>query len=176
MAIPQSTLAFSIANLRRSQSHLSQFFPPSALSFSSVLILKKIAMSQFQLLLVSCFAVLGLASCGEPQASAPETSNAAQAAASPAAGFTALKNVTEKTTAAIQSGKLDDAKATFGKFEDSWKTVEDGVKAKSSRTYNAVEENLDTVNGELKNKQPDKAKLLAALQTLNQTIAMAAKP
>jgi hypothetical protein len=176
MALPQSTLAFSIANLRRSPSHLSQFFTPGALSFSPSLILKKVVMSRFQLLLVSCLAVLGLASCGEPQASAPETSNAAQAAASPAAGFTALKNVTEKTTAAIKSGKLNDARATFGKFEDSWKTVEDGVKTKSSKTYDAVEENLDTVNGELKNKQPDKAKLLAALQTLNQTIAMAAKP
>ncbi len=134
-------------------------------------------MSRFQLLLVSCFAVLGLASCGEPQASVPETSsNAAQAAANPAAGFTSLKDVTEKTTTAIKSGKFDEAKATFGKFEDSWKTVEDGVKAKSSKTYNAVEEGLDTVNGELKNKQPDKAKLLAALQSLSQTIATAAKP
>lgn len=134
-------------------------------------------MSRFQLFLVSGLAVLGLASCGEPQASLPETSsNAAQAAANPAAGFTNLKDVTEKTTTAIKSGKLDEAKANFGKFEDSWKTVEDGVKAKSAKTYDAVEESLDTVNGELKNKQPDKAKMLAALQSLSQTIAMAAKP
>jgi hypothetical protein len=130
-------------------------------------------MRRFQLLLVSCFAVLGLASCGEPQASISETSNVAQAVANPAAGFTSLKDVTEKTATAIKAGKFDDAKATFGKFEDSWKIVEDGVKEKSAKTYDAVEENLDTVNSELKNKQPEKTKLLAALQSLSQTIAMA---
>jgi outer membrane cobalamin receptor len=132
-------------------------------------------MRRFQLLLVSCFAVLGLAGCGNPQASISETSNVAQAVTNPAAGFTSLKDVTEKTATAIKSGKLDDAKATFGKFEDSWKIVEDGVKAKSSKTYDAVEESLDMVNRELKNKQPEKTKLLDALQSLSQTIAIAAK-
>jgi len=136
-------------------------------------------MSRFQLLLVGSLALLGLSSCGDPQASAPETSSTAavktEAAANPAAGFTALQNVTEKTTAAVKAEKFDQAKADFEKFEDSWKTVEDGVKVKSSKTYDAIEAGLDSVNGELKNKQPDKAKMLAALQSLSQSIVTASK-
>jgi hypothetical protein len=137
-------------------------------------------MSRFKLLLVGgSLALLGLSSCGDPQTSVPETSSTAavktEAAANPAAGFTALQNVTEKTTAAVKAGKFDQAKADFEKFEDAWKTVEDGVKVKSSKTYDAIEEGLDSVNGELKNKQPDKAKMLTALQSLSQNIVTAAK-
>lgn len=137
-------------------------------------------MSRFQLLLVSSLALFGLSSCGDPQASAPEKASTAavktEAATNPAAGFTALQNVTEKTTAVVKSGKFEQAKADFEKFEDSWKIVEDGVKVKSSKTYDAIEEGLDSVNSELKNKQPDKAKVLASLQSLSQNIATAAKP
>jgi hypothetical protein len=136
-------------------------------------------MSRFQLFLVGSFALLGLSSCGEPQASVPETSSTAAvktgAIVNPAAGFVTLQSVTEKTTTAVNAGKFDQAKTEFEKFEDSWKTVEDGVKAKSSKTYAAVEDGLDTMNGELKNKQPDKVKMLAALKSLNQGIATASK-
>jgi hypothetical protein len=136
-------------------------------------------MSRFQSLLVSSLLLLGLGSCGTTEASVPETSSPAvktEAAANPTAGFVALQSVTEKTTTAVTAGKFDQAKTEFEKFEDSWKTVEDGVKAKSSKTYSAVEEGLDAMNGELKNKQPDKAKMLTALKSLGQSIATAAKP
>jgi hypothetical protein len=134
-------------------------------------------MSRFQSLLVGSLLFLGLGSCGTPEASAPDNSPVAktEVAANPAAGFAALQNVTQKTTTAVTSGKFDQAKTEFEKFEDSWKTVEDGVKAKSSKTYAAVEDGLDTMNGELKNKQPDKAKMLTALKSLDQSIATAAK-
>jgi outer membrane murein-binding lipoprotein Lpp len=133
-------------------------------------------MNRFQLLLVGAV-VLGLTACGDPQASAPEapTAKASSPAESLASGFTALQGVTEKTAAAVKSDKFDQAKTEFEKFEASWKTVEDGVKAKSSDTYNKIEEGLDAVNGELKNKLPDKAKVTTALQTLSQEIAAAAK-
>jgi hypothetical protein len=62
------------------------------------------------------------------------------------------------------------------KFEASWKIVEDGVKAKSSDTYKAIEGSLDTVKGEFKNKLPDKTKVLAALQSLSQSLKIAAQP
>jgi hypothetical protein len=136
-------------------------------------------MSRFQALMVSSLLLFGLGSCGTTEASAPEKSAPAvktETSANSAAGFAALKSVTEKTTTAVTAGKFEQAKTEFGKFEDSWKTVEDGVKAKSSKTYDAVEEGLDAVNGELKNKQPDKAKMLTALKSLTQNIATAAKP
>jgi hypothetical protein len=134
-------------------------------------------MNRFQALFLSSFVVLGLASCGEPQTSAPASPAASTSMTSgkPAAGFTALQGVTDSTTLAVKAEKFDQAKTEFGKFEDSWKTVEDGVRTKSSDTYKAIEAGLDTVNGELKNNQPDKAKMLSALQSLAQSIASAAK-
>jgi hypothetical protein len=136
-------------------------------------------MSRFQSLLVGSLFLLGLGSCGTPEASVPEKSAApvkTETASNPAAGFVALQSVTAKTTTAVTAGKFDQAKTEFEKFEDSWKTVEDGVKVKSSKTYTAVEDGLDAMNGELKNKQPDKAKMLAALKSLNQSIATISKP
>jgi hypothetical protein len=134
-------------------------------------------MNRFKLLLVSTV-ILGLAGCGEPKASAPEAP-AAQAAsnagAASASGFQALQGVTDKTAAAVKSDKFDQAKTEFENFETSWKTVEDGVKTKSSDTYNKIEEGLDMVNGEFKNKQPDKAKVITALQSLSKEITAAAK-
>ncbi len=88
----------------------------------------------------------------------------------------AMQNVTDKTTTDVKAGKFDQAKTDFEKFEDAWKTVEDGVKVKSSKTYVATEAGLDSVNGEFENKQPDKAKLLTALQFLSQNIVTVAKP
>jgi hypothetical protein len=132
-------------------------------------------MKRFQALSLSGLVVLGLASCSEPQTSAPTSSAALATSGKPAAGFTALQNVTDKTTLAVKAGKFDQAKTEFGKFEDSWKTVEDGVKTKSSDTYKAIEAGLDTVSGELKNNQPDKAKMLSALQSLAQSIGSASK-
>jgi hypothetical protein len=134
-------------------------------------------MSRFQSLLMGSLLLVGLGSCSTPEASVPEKSAAPvkTEASNPAAGFTVLQNVTEKTTTAVNADKFDQAKTEFEKFEYSWKTVEDGVKAKSSKTYTAVEDGLDTMNGELKNKQPDKAKMLAALKSLNQSIATISK-
>jgi outer membrane murein-binding lipoprotein Lpp len=133
-------------------------------------------MNRFQLLLVGT-AILGLAGCGEPKASAPEApaTQASSAAKTPASGFTALQGVTDKTAAAVKADKLAQAKTEFEKFEPSWKIVEDDVKAKSSDTYKKIEESLDTVNGEFKNKQPDKIKVEAALQSLRKEITAAAR-
>jgi hypothetical protein len=139
---------------------------------------QKDCMSRFQSLLVSSLLFLGLGSCGTTEATVPEKAAPVEktaSAANTAAGFAELQSVTEKTTTAVTAGKFDQSKTEFGKFEDSWKTVEDGVKVKSSKTYTAVEEGLDTMNGELKNKQPDKAKMLTALKSLGQSIATAAK-
>ncbi|HEY9825762.1 MAG TPA: hypothetical protein V6D19_09965 [Stenomitos sp.] len=142
-------------------------------------------MIRSQLLLIGTLTVLGLTSCGSPQSSTPEASAPASEASSPAmqasssraaaSGFTALKDITTKTEASVKAQKFNDAKTEFDKFEESWKTVEDGVKSKSSQTYNSIEENLDTVIAELKNSKPDQTKLLTALQALSNNMASAAK-
>lgn len=131
-------------------------------------------MNRFQLLLVGT-AILGLAGCGEPKSSTPEAPVAQTSSAAGASGFTALQGVTDKTAAAVKSNKFDQAKAEFGQFEASWKTVEDGVKTKSSDAYKKIEAGLDTVNGEFKNKQPNKTKVIATLLSLSKEITAAAK-
>jgi hypothetical protein len=134
-------------------------------------------MNRVQLLLVGT-AILGLVGCGEPNASAPESPvvQAANTTKKTVSGFSALQGVTEKTAVAVKASKFDQAKVEFENFEPSWKTVEDGVKAKSLDTYKKVEESLDTLNGEFKNKQPDRIKALKALESLSQSITVAAQP
>jgi hypothetical protein len=138
------------------------------------LLVSKDFMNRFQLLLVGT-AILGLAGCGDPEASTPEAPAAKASIATGASGFTVLQGVTDKTAAAVKSDNFDQAKTEFEQFEESWKTVEDGVKTKSSDAYKKIEEGLDTVNGEFKNKQPDKAKVATALQSLSKEITAAAK-
>jgi hypothetical protein len=147
--------------------------------------LGKFNMYKFHPWLVSSVAVLALASCSTPQSSTPSAPAPASPAMAPdkamtpttqpgVSGFTALQNVVNKTQAAVEAGNFEQAKAEFGKFEDSWKTVEDGVKSKSSATYSAIEDGMDDVNGGIKDK--NKAQVLSALQTLTKSIVSVAKP
>lgn len=61
------------------------------------------------------------------------------------------------------------------KFEDSWKIVEDGVKAKSRNIYDGIEENLDKANNALKENQPDKKAVLDILKSLQEQIKSTVK-
>ncbi|WP_157259930.1 DUF4363 domain-containing protein [Chamaesiphon minutus] len=91
-----------------------------------------------------------------------------------ASGFTALLEVIGSTEKAIEAGKLDGAKIEFAKFENSWKTVEDGVKSKSADTYKAIENEVGLVNSGIASKQ-SKNILLANLQKLKQSIIKASQ-
>lgn len=115
--------------------------------------------------------ILSLTSCGKPEAATTPTpaTEAAAPAKSDAAGFAALQGVVDKTTAAVVAKKLDVAKQEFDKFEASWKPVEDGVKAKSSAGYNAIEEGIDGVNKGIKDK--NEANITSSLQSLSKAIA-----
>jgi soluble cytochrome b562 len=130
-------------------------------------------MNRFQSLVLSGVVLLMLASCSSSkQATSPETS--APAAEKPAAnGFTTLQTVVNKTQTAVAAGNFSQAKTEFGKFEDTWKTVEDGVKEKSSKTYDAIEENMDNVSKGIKDKS--KENTLTALKSLSAVVASAAK-
>lgn len=87
-------------------------------------------------------------------------------------GFNTLVSVVSTTKTAVQGGNFDKAQQEFNKFETSWSKVEDGVKTKSSKTYN-VEDAATQVKGALKAK--DKAKALKGLQTLDTNIASVSK-
>jgi hypothetical protein len=124
-------------------------------------------------------ALITLASCSSPKEasvappSPPVEKAAPTAGQAEGSGFTALQNVISKTKTAVEAGKFDQAKTEFGKFEDSWKTVEDGVKAKASKTYDAIEEGMDSVNNGLKSKNKEAS--LTALQALSKNVASVAK-
>lgn len=108
----------------------------------------------------------GSTSTVTPQASSKSASDASQ-------NFSALLVVVTKTQAAVNANDYKEAQTEFDKFEDSWSKVEDGVKAKSSDTYNAIEDNADQVKSAL--KASDKTKALAALKNLNTSVASASK-
>ncbi len=121
-----------------------------------------------------------LASCGSNNQPAAQSSPAAQsplpvpaAPAAPAAGISNLQTVISNTTTAVNAGDFNKAKGEFGKFEDNWKTVEDGIKQKAPSTYEAIEANMDKVQDALKTS--NKAQSLAALQALNQQVVNATK-
>lgn len=123
---------------------------------------------------VIAISLLTLAGCNSAQqsttqtpATTTETTGAAQG------GFDALISVVSNTKTAVEAGSFDKAQQEFDKFENAWVKVEDGVKTKSSKTYNAIEDAVTQVKGALKAK--NKAKALEGLQTLNTNIATVSK-
>lgn len=131
-------------------------------------------MNRIQSLLIGGVAVFMLASCStQKQANQPTETSVPTAEKPTADGFTTLQQVVNKTQTAVTAGNFEQAKTEFGKFEDSWKTVEDGVKGKSSKTYDAIEEGMDNVSKGIKDKS--KENTLTALKSLSTSLVSAAK-
>ncbi|MEH2347561.1 MAG: DUF4363 domain-containing protein [Nostoc sp.] len=131
---------------------------------------------------VTAIGLLTLVGCNSDQKSTTqtpattETTAATTGSKTPVAtqgGFDTLVGVVSSTKTAVQAGKFDIAQQEFNKFENAWSKVEDGVKTKSSKTYNVIEDTATQVKGSLKAK--DKAKSLKGLQTLNTNIATVSK-
>lgn len=131
---------------------------------------------------VVAISLLTLVGCNSDQKSTTqtpattETTAATTVSKAPVAtqgGFDTLVGVVSNTKTAVQAGKFDTAQQEFNKFENAWSKVEDGVKTKSSKTYNVIEDTATQVKGSLKAK--DKAKSLKGLQTLNTNIATVSK-
>jgi hypothetical protein len=134
-------------------------------------------------LLCASLLVINIAGCGNKAAdiATPEvsTSSTAKESTSPSSGdkvstekpsgFAAMQAVIKSTGKAIETAKLDAAKTEFDKFEDSWKTVEDGVKSKSPDAYKAIENGVQSIQSGIARKQGKDA-LLANLQKLSQAI------
>jgi glycerophosphoryl diester phosphodiesterase len=132
-----------------------------------------------QILVLSAISLIALAGCDSAkEASTPQTSSAPVPAATAVktekaasqGNYAELSGVVSSTKAAVQTGNFATAKTEFDKFEDAWKKVEDGIKAKSPKDYEAVEETTEKVMAELKKSQPSKDQVLAQLQSLEKTI------
>jgi high-affinity Fe2+/Pb2+ permease len=89
-------------------------------------------------------------------------------------GFTGLKGVVTSTKTAVEAGDFATAQTEIAKFEGFWATVEDGVKAKSSATYDAIETNMSGVEEAI--KASDKPKAMDSLKALDDAVTTAAKP
>ena len=79
-----------------------------------------------------------------------------------------MKMVVTRTKAAIVKGDFATAELELSKFEGYWKTVEEGIKAKTPQVYRAIEDSLDNVEKSVKSKNKEQA--LAALQVLTDSI------
>ncbi len=88
-----------------------------------------------------------------------------------AQGFKGMQTVVTRTQAAIAKGDFNAAKMEFAKFEDSWKIVEGGVKAKNSKLYDAIEASVTNIEKSIESK--NKSQSLTALQMLTSSIDVA---
>ena len=127
-------------------------------------------MRSLQLFLVG-ISVLTLVSCSSPEVKPIEKSSTVPSKTTEVtklSGFSGMQDVIGKTKAAIEAKNFNLAKTEFAKFEDSWKTVEDGVKVKSKTTYTAIEDGMDTTNKKIAAKDSQGA--IAALQLLSKNV------
>ena len=132
-------------------------------------------MRSLQFLLVS-LSVLTLVSCSSPEVKPIEQSSTVPGKTtevSKLSGFLGMQDVISKTKAAIEAKNFELAKTEFAKFEDSWKTVEDGVKVKSKDTYTAIEDGMDTVGKKIAAK--DAEGTIAALKLLSKNVTTVSK-
>ena len=132
-----------------------------------------------QILVLSAISLIALAGCDSAkEASTPQTSSAPVPAATAVktekaasqGNYAELSGVVSSTKAAVQTGNFATAKSEFDQFEDAWEKVEDSIKAKSPKDYEAVEETTEKVMAELKKSQPSTDQVLAQLQSLEKTI------
>jgi hypothetical protein len=138
-------------------------------------------MSLHRYLLPNLLVGVVLTACGSPTTppvaespttpTAPTTGSTATTSGDTKAQFTGMQTVITNTTAAVNTGDFAKARETFEGFETYWEKVEDGVKAKSAEAYKAIEDDMDTVSIGLKATNPDKARVLTALQSLSKKLA-----
>jgi hypothetical protein len=138
------------------------------------------------MLAIGAVSILALTGCNAAEKSATNaadsvvqnTTGAASAAkdkvAGAVSGFTGLKDVVASTKTAVEAGDFAKAQTEIAKFEGFWATVEDGVKAKSSAAYDAIETSVSGVEEAVKSS--DKPKAMDSLKALGDAVATAAKP
>ncbi|MDJ0618597.1 MAG: hypothetical protein QNJ63_17945 [Calothrix sp. MO_192.B10] len=85
-------------------------------------------------------------------------------------GVGSLLDAVTKTKAAVESGDFATAKKEFTAFEGAWKTAQAGVKTASGDKYDTIVKNVNEVKSLLKESQPNKEKVLSALQSLTKNL------
>lgn len=115
--------------------------------------------------------VFALTACSKPEASVSPSSSAPSTVSSPSsqmsspqAGYPQLLSVVSSTKAAVEAKDFAKAQQEFDKFEGVWSQVEDGIKEKSSQTYDGIEQDMDNIKSALKASEADQS--LTALQSL----------
>lgn len=129
-------------------------------------------------LIVGILSAFTLAGCTKTEESATDkqpiaTSTESSASNTPETsgkGVSGLLSVVSNTKTAVEAGDFAKAKQEFDKFEDEWKTIEDGIKTKSPTSYKAIEDSLDKVTADLKGTAPNKEKVLTELKSLDKSI------
>lgn len=127
-------------------------------------------------LLLCTISLLSLAACGQPQASTSTTtepspvvaSPATESATAPQTAYPELLAVVTNTQTAVKANDFAKAQQEFDQFESVWSPVEDGIKAKSSDSYDAIENDMDQVNAALKAANAEQAN--TALQNMAKDI------
>lgn len=122
--------------------------------------------------------IVSLAGCAKPEASvnpgSPEPSatvSPSSQASSTQSGYPQLLSVVANTKAAVEAKDFAKAQQEFDKFEAVWSQVEDGIKAKSADTYDAIEQDMDQLTSALKASESEQS--LKSLQSLNDHIQSA---
>ncbi len=132
-----------------------------------------------RLIVISTIGVIALVGCSQSQPSAtqpPASSTSAtttQIAEQPDAQ--ALLDVVSKTRTAVEAGDFAKAQEEFNQFGEHWSQVEDGIKAKSSEVYSAIEDDMDSVMNTLNSSRPNQDDALKALQSLEDNIRSVTK-
>lgn len=130
-------------------------------------------------IVMSTIGVIALAGCSQSQPSATQPSSSSTTATTTQIAkqpdTQALLDVVSKTRTAVEAGDFAKAQEEFNQFEVYWSQVEDGIKAKSSDTYSAIEDDMDNVISTLKSSQPDQENALKTLQSLEDNINSVAK-
>lgn len=136
-------------------------------------------------LLLCTISLLSLAACGQPQAStsttepSPVTNSSAtnspatnspvtESATASQTAYPELLTVVTNTQTAVKANDFAKAQQEFDQFESVWSPVEDGIKAKSSASYDAIENDMDQVNAALKAANAEQAN--TALQNMAKNI------
>ncbi|MDX2212711.1 MAG: hypothetical protein SFY66_05415 [Oculatellaceae cyanobacterium bins.114] len=136
---------------------------------------------RFNLTMLLCtIGLVSLVGCGQaPTSTASNTSEpspisttAASPATSPSTAaqdqYPELLDVVTKTQAAVEANDFAKAQDEFDQFEGVWSQVEDGIKEKSSESYDAIEGDMDQITSALRSSKADQA--TSSLQALSDHI------
>lgn len=119
---------------------------------------------------VSLLTLVGCAA-KTPEAITPTDASAPAASAPASSGFGTMAMQVADAKTAVAAGNFDQAKATMGDVENTWKIVEDDLKKTDKTAYDAIETHMDEANGALKGDSPDAAIVSEHLSMLETTIS-----